>query len=109
MRGLIIHQNFPGQFRHVAKASSERPGWQLVGIGRDTAPGLPELEKTGRLTLIRYKPHRQVQGGVQIPFGPAQKRLLVTITPPSRTLKIQLPLNFVLACRPSAFVPNAPV
>lgn len=60
MRILIIHQNFPGQFRHVAKAWSERPGWQVVGIGRDTAPGMPELEKTGRLTLIRYKPHRQV-------------------------------------------------
>lgn len=60
MRVLIIHQNFPGQFRHVAKAWSERPGWQVVGIGRDTAPGLPELEKNGRLTLIRYKPHRQV-------------------------------------------------
>jgi glycosyltransferase involved in cell wall biosynthesis len=60
MRVLIIHQNFPGQFRHVAKAWSERPGWQVVGIGRDTAPGLPELEKAGRLTLIRYKPHRQV-------------------------------------------------
>jgi len=60
MRVLIIHQNFPGQFRHVAKAWSERPGWQVVGIGRDTAPGMPELQKTGRLTLIRYKPHRAV-------------------------------------------------
>ncbi|MCE4558167.1 glycosyltransferase family 4 protein [Roseateles cellulosilyticus] len=57
---LIIHQNFPGQFRHVAKAWSERPGWKVVGIGRDTAPGMPELEKSGRLTLIRYKPHRPV-------------------------------------------------
>jgi len=60
MRILIIHQNFPGQFRHVAKAWNERPGWQVVGIGRDTAPGMPELEKAGRLTLIRYKPHREV-------------------------------------------------
>nr|WP_255719785.1 glycosyltransferase family 4 protein [Pelomonas sp. P8] len=60
MRVLIIHQNFPGQFRHVAKAWSERPGWKVVGIGRDTAPGMPELEKSGRLTLIRYKPHRPV-------------------------------------------------
>lgn len=60
MRVLIIHQNFPGQFRHVAKAWSERPGWKVVGIGRETAPGMPELEKTGRLTLIRYKPHRTV-------------------------------------------------
>ena len=60
MRVLIIHQNFPGQFRHVAKAWSERPGWQIIGVGRDTAPGMPELEQSGRLTLIRYKPHRGV-------------------------------------------------
>ncbi|RZJ07107.1 MAG: glycosyltransferase [Rubrivivax sp.] len=60
MRILIIHQNFPGQFRHVAKSWSERPGWQVIGISRDTAPGMPGLEKSGRLTLIRYKPHRQV-------------------------------------------------
>jgi glycosyltransferase involved in cell wall biosynthesis len=60
VRILIIHQNFPGQFRHVAKAWSERPGWQVIGIGRDTAPGMAELENAGRLTLIRYKPHRGV-------------------------------------------------
>jgi glycosyltransferase involved in cell wall biosynthesis len=60
MRILIIHQNFPGQFRHVAKAWSQRPGWQVVGIGRDTAPGMPELERSGNLKLIRYKPHRKV-------------------------------------------------
>ncbi|HEY1089696.1 MAG TPA: glycosyltransferase family 4 protein [Burkholderiaceae bacterium] len=44
----------------MAKAWSERLGWQVIGIGRDTAPGMPELEQSGRLTLIRYKPHRQV-------------------------------------------------
>ncbi len=60
MRMLIVHQNFPGQFRHVAKAWSQRPGWQVVGIGRETAPGMPELERSGRLKLIRYKPHREV-------------------------------------------------
>ena len=67
MRVLIVHQNFPGQFRHVAKAWSERPGWQVIGIGRDTAPGMPELEASGRLTLIRYKPHREV-GKQQHPY-----------------------------------------
>jgi glycosyltransferase involved in cell wall biosynthesis len=60
MRVLIVHQNFPGQFRHVAKAWSQRPGWTVVGIGRDTARGMPEFENTGRLRLIRYKPHRAV-------------------------------------------------
>lgn len=56
MRVLLIHQNFPGQFRHVARAWSERPGWDLIAIGRDTCPGMPELPQ---LQIIRYKPHRQ--------------------------------------------------
>ncbi len=41
MRVLFIHQNFPGQFRHLIQAWSQRPGWQVVGLGRDTAPGMP--------------------------------------------------------------------
>lgn len=57
MRILIIHQNFPGQFRHVAAEWALRPGWQVIGIGRDTAPGLPGVPG---LRLIRYKPHRGV-------------------------------------------------
>jgi glycosyltransferase involved in cell wall biosynthesis len=55
VRVLIIHQNFPGQFRHVAAAWAKRPGWQVVGIGRDTAPGLPGV------TCVRYKPHRETR------------------------------------------------
>ncbi len=57
MRILIIHQNFPGQFRHVAAEWASRPGWQVIGIGRDTAPGLPGVQG---LRQIRYKPHRGV-------------------------------------------------
>lgn len=52
MRILFIHQNFPGQFRHAAAEWSNRPGWQVLAIGRDTAPGLPGVR------LLRYKPHR---------------------------------------------------
>ncbi|WIV97490.1 glycosyltransferase family 4 protein [Kinneretia aquatilis] len=58
MRVLIIHQNFPGQFRHVAQEWARRPGWQVVAIGRDTAPGLPQHPG---LQLIRYKPHRSIK------------------------------------------------
>lgn len=43
MRILLLHQNFPGQFRHVAKAWSRQPGWQVIGLGRDTAPGMLEV------------------------------------------------------------------
>jgi glycosyltransferase involved in cell wall biosynthesis len=52
MRILVIHQNFPGQFKHIAKAWAERPGWQVIGIGREGCPGLPGVR------CIRYKPHR---------------------------------------------------
>jgi glycosyltransferase involved in cell wall biosynthesis len=52
MRILFIHQNFPGQFRHAAAEWAKRPGWQVLAVGRDTAPGLPGV------TCLRYKPHR---------------------------------------------------
>lgn len=33
MRVLFIHQNFPGQFRHIAGHLARRPGWVVVGLG----------------------------------------------------------------------------
>ena len=33
MRYLFIHQNFPGQFRHVSKALAANPGNEVVGLG----------------------------------------------------------------------------
>jgi glycosyltransferase involved in cell wall biosynthesis len=50
MKVLVIHQNFPGQFRHLVQAWSARPGWDVRGIGLDTAPGLPGFRR-----LIRYR------------------------------------------------------
>jgi glycosyltransferase involved in cell wall biosynthesis len=60
MRLLIIHQNFPGQFKHMAAEWASTPGWDVIGIGRDTAPGLPNVPG---FKLIRYKPHRPVGKG----------------------------------------------
>lgn len=54
MRILLIHQNFPGQFRQVAPVWARQPGWDVLGLGRDTAPGLPEIR------LLKYKLHRDV-------------------------------------------------
>jgi glycosyltransferase involved in cell wall biosynthesis len=51
-RVLIIHQNFPGQFRHVATALQARPDIELLGIGKITAPGMPGVQ------WVRYRPHR---------------------------------------------------
>lgn len=52
MRVLFIHQNFPGQFRHIATHLVSQPGYEVLAIGRDTAPGLAGVK------LLRYKPHR---------------------------------------------------
>lgn len=54
MNLLIIHQNFPGQFRHVALAALSRPGDNVIAIGRDTAPGLSGIK------LFRYRSIRKV-------------------------------------------------
>jgi glycosyltransferase involved in cell wall biosynthesis len=53
MRLLVVHQNFPGQFRHLVKAWQRRPGWAVRGLGRDTAPGLPGFAALTRYTLAR--------------------------------------------------------
>lgn len=53
MRLLVIHQNFPGQFRHLIPHWAKEPGWQVVGIGRDTAPGLKCVP------WLRYRLHRE--------------------------------------------------
>lgn len=52
MNVLLIHQNFPGQFRHLAQDLVKRDSRQLLAIGRDTAPGMAGVR------LLRYRPHR---------------------------------------------------
>lgn len=58
IRLLVVHQNFPGQFGHLVKAWGQRPGCDVRGLGRDTAPGLPGF---GR--LVRYRLARDVHRG----------------------------------------------
>lgn len=55
MRILFLHQNFPGQFRHLAQALAAHPAHQVVALCQAQAPGLPGLPG---LTLIRYQPKR---------------------------------------------------
>ena len=50
MRVLVVHQNFPGQFGHLVREWARRPGWDVRGLGRDTAPGMPGFE-----ALLRHK------------------------------------------------------
>jgi glycosyltransferase involved in cell wall biosynthesis len=53
MRLLVVHQNFPGQFGHLVKAWAGRAGWEVRGLGRDTAPGLPGFGGLVRYSLAR--------------------------------------------------------
>ncbi len=52
MKALFIHQNSPGQLRHLAAHLVRRPGVEVLAIGRETAPGMEGIQ------LLRYRPHR---------------------------------------------------
>lgn len=58
MKLLLIHQNFPGQFLHLARDLQQSPGHELLAIGRETAPGLAGVR------LLRYTPKRQPSAAV---------------------------------------------
>lgn len=58
MRVLFIHQNFPGQFPHIAKHLAEQPGNQVVSICQKQARGLTGIPK------IVYSPARPVTKGI---------------------------------------------
>lgn len=49
---LIIHQNFPGQFRSIALHLWQQPNIKVIGIGKESAPGIPDFP------WIKYKLHR---------------------------------------------------
>lgn len=57
MKLLVIHQNFPGQFRHVVLAALDRRD-EVVAIGRDTAPGLAGVK------IHRYRATSRAPGNV---------------------------------------------
>lgn len=58
MKIIVIHQNFPGQFRHLCAHLAQRKDVQLVGLGHESAPGMPGVD------LRRYTLHRKPTEGV---------------------------------------------
>ena len=61
MRILLVHQNFPGQFRRIGRVWAEQPGWDVIGLGCQSAPGMPDVR------WVRYQTSRQV-GAQQHPY-----------------------------------------
>ena len=91
MRILVIHQNFPGQFGHLAQAWAQRPGWDVRALARDTAPGLPGFDKLHRYRLAR-------------PGNPNQHHYLRQME--SATLHAQAAVRAMLELRRSGFTPD---
>jgi glycosyltransferase involved in cell wall biosynthesis len=48
VRALFVHQNFPGQYRHLAPALAARPGARVVALGENPGDALPGV------THLRY-------------------------------------------------------
>ncbi len=44
MKILFVHNNFPGQFRHLASALAQNPKIQVAAIGATTAPGMKGIK-----------------------------------------------------------------
>lgn len=91
MRLLVVHQNFPGQFGHLAKDWARRPGWDVRALGSETAPGLP-----GFAGLARYRLARQGR--------PDQHPYLRQME--AATLHGQAVARAMLQLRSSGFVPD---
>lgn len=51
MKALFVHQNFPGQYRHIAAALAHTPGWEVVAMGElgnvQKRPKLPGVDVVG--------------------------------------------------------------
>ncbi len=60
MKILFIHQNFPGQFRHVAAALARTPGWEVVALGDPQnlkqRPAIPGVRLAGYGTPATASP-----------------------------------------------------
>lgn len=54
MKVLFVHQNFPGQYLHLAQYLGAQPGNQVVFITQNQMGELPGVRK------IVYKPHRSI-------------------------------------------------
>jgi glycosyltransferase involved in cell wall biosynthesis len=58
MRILFLHQNFPGQFPHIAKHLANNKKNQVISISQAQAKGLPNVAN------VSYKPARQITQGI---------------------------------------------
>lgn len=90
MKALFIHQNFPGQFRHLVGHLARQGGHQLVCIGQREAEPLPGT------AYLRYQPKRAPRPGTH-PY---------LIGMEAAVLAGQAVLEQMLALRQQGFTPD---
>jgi len=65
MNILFIHQNFPGQFKHLAIHLAQQPGWRVFGLG--DAANLRDKPALPGVTVFGYRhQHRKPTGHVYL-------------------------------------------
>jgi glycosyltransferase involved in cell wall biosynthesis len=93
MKILFVHQNFPGQYLHLARYLGAQPAHQVVFITQRREADLPGVRK------ITYQPHREVSLG--------QHRYLCDIE--AGVLNAQAVARVALALKRSGFTPEVMV
>jgi glycosyltransferase involved in cell wall biosynthesis len=81
-RILLVHQNFPGQFRRIGQVWAQQPGWEVIGLGRNTAPGMDGVRwlpyTLAREPAKQQHPYlRQMEGAVL--HGQAAARVMLQL------------------------------
>ena len=90
MKFLFVHQNFPGQYLHLARHLSSIPGNEIVFITQRENASLPGIRN------IVYKPQRQITPGVHHYLFDTE----------SGILNAQEVARAALSLRDSGFVPD---
>jgi glycosyltransferase involved in cell wall biosynthesis len=90
VRILLLHQNFPGQYAHIAKWGKQAPNVDVVAV-TDTVNKRPEIVKT-----VRYQAPKPIEGAL----GGATKRFGEAVLRAEGSAKV------ALALRKSGFTPD---
>ncbi len=62
MKILLVHQNFPGQYKHLVRAFAAAPGAQVIAMGDDK--NLASRPAPQGIERVTYKPARETTRGV---------------------------------------------
>lgn len=60
---LFVHNNFPGQFEHLARVLAAVPGLRVFALGAETARLVPGV------TVLRYRAPKATRGAAPHPFA----------------------------------------